>query len=244
MKILVCSDWHSDASTAGLPRFDDVKAAIDKIVEAAVDNKVKLFLFLGDLCDPDSVRSHRAIAHSIDVAAELWMEHDIPSRWLTGNHDVLEDGSGDHTLMAMKSTAKTVNAVDGSFNERIAVYDAPRWEDFRDFALVALPFTARKYAYSPVEYIKSVATTHDSVVIVGHLNIEGIGPGSEVTDMPRGRDVFFPVAACMEKWNHPILLNGHIHKAQKFGDIWIPGSPVRLTFGEESNSPGYLIVEV
>jgi len=73
------------------------------------------------------------------------------------------------------------------------------------------------------------------MAIFGHLNLIGIKPGSEVTYMPRGRDVFWPKDGPIE--HNVICVGGHIHKAQKYSYVEIVGSPVRFTFGEEDHTP-------
>lgn len=255
MKILVTSDWHTDASTAGFSRSEDIAQAIGETVETAAREKVDLYLFLGDLCDPDSVKSHRAAALGVHTAATLWFRHGIPSRWITGNHDVIEDGSGSHTLAGMAALARALGETEHS--GEIGVIATPYVESFLGRAIadggrwlgvdvLYLPFTPRSHSYSPDEWVqKCGAGSHGrKVIVAGHLNIEGIEPGSETTEMPRGRDVFLPVAAIRKRWPNSLILNGHYHRRQTFNGVVIPGSLERLTFGEEHNSPGFLIVEV
>lgn len=241
MKIIVSSDWHLDASTSGLPRFDDVSAAVDEVIEAARRENADAFLFLGDLCDPDTTRSHRCSAAAI--AAAIKCRTAIKTFWLAGNHDVIEDGFGTTTLSALRESEVATR-----------VFEQPGVvSPFSGVSIIALPFTARSHAYDPAEYVERVAESgalgDDKVIVIGHLNIEGITPGSETTDMPRGRDVFLPTAAIKKHLPNAIVLNGHYHHRQEFMSrdgvvVHIPGSLERLTFGEERNEPGYLIVEV
>lgn len=246
MKILVTSDWHTDASTAGFSRSEDISQAIGETVEAAALEKVDLYLFLGDLCDPDSVKSHRAAALGVHTAATLWFKHTIPSRWITGNHDVIEDGSGSHTIAGIAALARALGETEHS--GEVGVIATPYVESFRgrDFDILYLPFTPRSHAYNPEEWVQKCGAGSNGrkVIVAGHLNIEGIEPGSETTEMPRGRDVFLPVAAIRKRWPNALILNGHYHRRQTFNGVVIPGSLERLTFGEEHNSPGFLIVEV
>jgi DNA repair exonuclease SbcCD nuclease subunit len=242
MKLIVSSDWHLDASTSGLPRFDDVRAAVDEVVGAARREHVDAFLFLGDLCDPDTTRSHRCSAAAIAVALKC-RAMSVASFWLAGNHDVVEDGFGTTTLSALRESEVATR-----------IFEQPGVvSPFSGVSILALPFTPRSHAYDPAKYVedvaKSGALTDDKVIIIGHLNIEGITPGSETTDMPRGRDVFLPTAAIAKHFPKATVLNGHYHQRQSFDTrdgvvVNIPGSLERLTFGEERNEPGYLIVEI
>ncbi len=241
MKILCSSDWHGDASTAGFPRYEDISRAVLETVDAAVREGVGLYLFLGDLCDPDSSATHRAAALGVLTAATLWSRHGIPSRWITGNHDVKEDGSGSHTLAGVAALAHSVK-----HEGQIGVLSQPFVECWAGFDLVYLPFAPRSHAYDPEEWVNKCGAGKYGVqvIVAGHLNIEGIEPGSETTEMPRGREVFLPVAAIRQRWPKALILNGHYHRRQTFRGVVIPGSLERLTFGEEHNSPGFLIIDV
>lgn len=238
MKILVSSDWHLDSVTAGVERFNDLKAAVWELYHFAKAERVDLFMFLGDLCDPDTSRAYRAMAFSIEVAL-TFADDGIPSIWITGNHDVIEDGHGSSTLLPLHKAVACRN---------VTVVDRPMpVVQHMPINLIALPYTPRSHNYDPEAYVRGLETkriTTEPTVIAAHLNIEGIGPGSETTDLPRGRDVFLPVAAIRERWPDAIVLNGHYHKRQTFNGVHIPGSLERLTFGEEENEPGYLLVEV
>jgi DNA repair exonuclease SbcCD nuclease subunit len=78
--------------------------------------------------------------------------------------------------------------------------------------------------------------------VAGHLSVPGVVPGEEVTEMPRGRDIRFPIEACA---GVDLLMNGHIHRRQVSPDgVVIPGSLAKLTFSEEENTPGFLIIDV
>lgn len=244
MKIIAISDLHLDASTAGLPRFDDVTKAVNEAVDAAIREKAIAFLFLGDLCDPDNQRSHRCTAFAVETAMRL-QAAGIWSRWLVGNHDVIEDGSGTHTLSALKSCEFESR---GCFSR---VFDSPTLQRTAHFNLVALPFTARSHTYDPEQFIDELEPGFDgydpnlTTIVIGHLNISGIEIGSETSDMPRGRDVMWPIDACRKKFGSKLLmLGGHYHKRQVFNGIHIVGSPAQLSFSEEGQDKGYLMIEV
>jgi DNA repair exonuclease SbcCD nuclease subunit len=246
VKIIVTSDWHLDWATGGLPRFADVFAAVQVIVDAAKREGVEMVMFLGDLTDPDAVRAHQAVSVAMWVATHLWFCAGIATRWLVGNHDVVEDGSGSSSLSAVHAFGV---ALPRGAKQGVKVYTEPEVEVFGNKAILALPFTPRSHPYDPLTFVRSLDPNPGGVIrpidlVVGHLNIEGIGPGSETTDMPRGRDVFLPVAAIRERWPDAVVCNGHYHRRQVFDGVHVPGSLARLTFGEEHNSPGYLVVEV
>lgn len=240
VKMLVTSDWHLDATTAGADRFDDVAQAVEETVEAASSEQVDLFVFLGDLCDPDANRAPRCVAFAIVVARRLHAAS-IRSRWLVGNHDVIEDGSGTHTMTPMQAAQVRPTADAPGW----CVVDRPMVERIAGATFVWLPYVPRCASYDAGEFVRSVETSgmQQRVIVAGHLSIHGQVPGSETHDMPRGRDLWLPTDAIAERWPQAVVMNGHYHRAQQTPVI-IPGSLARLTFGEESHSPGFVIVEV
>jgi DNA repair exonuclease SbcCD nuclease subunit len=239
-RVVVSSDWHVDAATYGVQRLGDVSRAVHETVDSAVVEKADLYLFLGDLSDPDDGPwALQAAAFSIQVATRL-ARNGIPSWWVAGNHDVVEDGTGMTTLSPLRALDLP----------EVRVFEVPelapipgRSKHSKDpVQLLALPYTATSRAYEP----RSVVAHHrdamgERAVVAGHLQLEGIHPGEETTEMPRGRDVRFPIGDCRPGW---LKLNGHYHERQVHQGVHIPGSVVRLSFGEQKNRPGFLLFEV
>lgn len=246
MKILTTSDWHLDASTAGFARFSDLCAAVDQTVETAIKERVDLYLFLGDLCDPDGNRAPRCVAKAIQ-AAQLLRNKMITSRWLVGNHDVIEDGSGTSTLSPLAAASTAVGHSDGS-PSWVAVVDRPAIEQIDGVTFLWLPFVPRCAGYEAAEEVKTAVLQDEAaergVVVAGHLSIVGQTPGSESQELARGRDLWLPTGAIRERWPRALVLNGHYHRAQKDPrGVLIPGALARLTFGEEDHEPGFFIVD-
>jgi DNA repair exonuclease SbcCD nuclease subunit len=233
IKIVVTSDWHLDAITAGKRRHAEITTAIEQSVDFANEHEVDFYINLGDLTNPDTVRSYSSIWTAMDVRKRL--NDDIYYLLVTGNHDVIEDGSGDHTMIPLY------------YLENTKVFDCPNIWGLEETNIVALPFTPSSHEYSPTNFIEH---NHQSLepswptIVLGHLNIEGITPGSESTDMPRGRDVFLPVDTIRKYIPNAVILNGHYHKQQVFNRVHIPGSVARLTFGEADNKLGFLYLEI
>lgn len=234
MKALFTGDVHLDAITGGLERYDEISAGLDQTVETAHREKVDAYFFLGDLCDPDvdEALAHRAIARSVEVAEQLGP---IPSFWITGNHDVMEDGRGSHTLMALRAAGHNV-------------IDKPRTTTLGDLVVCFLPYPPLSHPYDPAEHVRSARFAQGKrVLIVGHMTeIDGIGLGSETTEMPRGRGIRFPLEAVAElRAVRPVTcVNGHFHSRNLTGPVLTPGTLARLTHGEENNTPGFLVLEV
>ena len=235
MKIAVSSDWHCDWTTSGVLRFDDVRKAAHETVDAARDHKVDAYMFLGDLQDPDSgARVFHGVALSLAIAKRL-SDLGIPSFWIPGNHDVIEDGTG----------ASTLTPLEAADIRGCHVMWYPEVLPLLSASVIALPFTPTSHRYDPIaefEALRSKAIPDAPLIVIGHLQLEGIIPGEETIDMPRGRDVFFPVDTVRP--HAALMMNGHYHRQQRHNGVHIPGALQRLTHGEETHQPGYLIVEL
>lgn len=239
MKIIATSDWHGDAKTLGHARFVDVDRAVRQVVQEAIRWEANMFCFLGDLCDPDAGSAvFRCVQRAISAAREL-SEARIPSWWLAGNHDVIEDGSGETVLNPLKALR----------DPRVSVLDRPGSEDFGEVRFVALPFTASSHAYAPRAEAQDAVGNYRRLVVLSHLAVEGIQPGEETTDMPRGREVLFPHDLFHDGVKDTLLLQGHYHRAHTFEapgllPVHVVGAPCRFTFANENDTPSFLKIEV
>lgn len=228
MKVLFSSDWHLDAVTAGVAREEEILGAVSETVKAAEQQKVDLYVMSGDLTDPDTALTHPAVGHAVGVAMTL-DRLGIDQAWIPGNHDVVESGALHHTMLALKRVTR--------------VFDLPSQALFGSgFKVAFLPYTPRSHSYDPTDWVEKHLEP-DVRLVVGHLNIEGITPGSETTEMARGRDVFYPVEAIEMAAPNAFMECGHYHERQTYRGVYIPGSLCRLSFGEQHNTPGYTIVE-
>lgn len=247
MKLLVTSDWHLDAITAGIERGPEIMRAVEQTTAAARDEGVHVYLMLGDLCDPDAARAPRCGAYAIRVASDL-AAAGIVSRWLVGNHDVIEDGSGSSVLSPLAAAAErlplsTPEGRDNLGAPAVAVYERPTHEYIGGVGVLALPFVPRVHAYDPEAVLDDFAD-RDVDVVIGHLNVPGVVPASESDEMARGRQVWLPVEEIRRRWPGALVLNGHYHRQQVADGVAIPGALARLTFGEAAHEPAFLVVEV
>jgi DNA repair exonuclease SbcCD nuclease subunit len=240
---VVCSgDWHADALTAGLARFGDVEAAVDEVVEAAVGKPgADLFAFLGDLADPDSPGAWMAAELACRTAARL-SDRGVPSFWIVGNHDALEDGSGRSVLEPLAGASAT-----GALAAR--VFAGPNLVRLAKLDLVALPYAPRSHEYDPAAFVRGlpedVATRGRRVLFVGHLNLDGILEGSETIEMPRGRSTFWPVEEILARFgDRALMVGGHYHRRQVHRGVQLAGSLERLSFADGTTAPGYLVLEI
>lgn len=240
MKLVVTSDWHLDHVSHGVSRFEELARAVDKTVETAVEIDADAYVFLGDLCDPDSGSVvFRCIELAIRTGVKL-ASYGIDSIWVAGNHDVIEDGTGDTTLSPLRGVADGVVV----FERPGAAMIAPK-KDGEAVNLIALPFAATSHAYDVAKVGVELARGYSSAktLIAAHLCVPGVEPGEETKELPRGREVILPVSDLRP--HAATIMNGHYHRQQRSPDgVWIPGALARLTFCEERNAPGFLIVEI
>jgi DNA repair exonuclease SbcCD nuclease subunit len=254
MRVYLSSDYHADASTSGLDRFDEIAAAANRVANRAIDHAREgnetLFVFGGDLCDPDTSRSYRAIGLAIDIALRLAC-NDVSSVWIAGNHDTIENDRGSTVLEPLANVAAQMPTP--SRTGRITVVEEPQWLIMRfGLRLVMLPHVARARHYDPAAYIRSVEPwiadgieMPETFLVVGHLTVPSAERGSESGEFARGRDLVFPVEACRGRWgDRAVFVNGHYHRRQTTRDgVHIPGSLARLRHDEEQHEPGYLAID-
>lgn len=236
MRLLLYSDAHLDAVTAGMRRIDDVDAAFSRVANVAREREVDAAVFLGDLADPDCGSILVRVLDSALQLAKSLENDDITSIWLAGNHDVIQDGSGATTLRPLRAVASKVA-------------ERPATIYFDEVKMILLPYPSRAAAYDPELYVRDNAApvpgfAEKTIVLAHATSLRGARQGSESGDLARGGDFPFPVDEC-KRQGAAFMGNGHFHHGQVTPDgVHVPGSLVRLRFDEESNSPGILVVDV
>lgn len=241
MRIINTSDWHGDRETLGVPRTEEVAHAVRASVTHAIDVNADLYVFTGDVGDPDSRGgTWRAVDMMIEAALAL-AKHRIRSIWVAGNHDVEEDGSGASCLSPLAAIERA-----GGDDGYINVVEHPRMlglDEERD--ALCLPFTPVSHAYDPDAVARKLLANqkpHLHTMVLAHLMIPGVIIGEETTEMPRGRDIVFPVEATRAC---SLRINGHYHQRQTTREgILVPGALARFHFGhDEKAEPGFLDIE-
>ncbi len=251
MRIVASGDWHLDAFTGGLSRYEDLAARVDEVIGEAEQSD--MFLHLGDLSDPDTPGVHRAVQHMCECASNL-ASRGVPSSWIVGNHDVTEDGEQTSVLAALLGIERGGGLPGGL----IKVYDRPSaevkklivnpglHEREQQLGFIALPYPTRSAPYDPREYIAALQAPPEGVpiLVAGHLWLEGVEPASESTDMARGRSVYWPLEE-LKRFAGPgtVLVGGHYHRQGIFSGVHIAGSLERLTFDDGGHEPGFLILD-
>lgn len=252
-RIIVTSDWHVDSVTAGVERLPELAQYVSALETAIKDQCVDVVVNLGDCWDPGSVMDPRWARFVYESFVDLGRAARITSKEssagliaIPGNHDVVDIADPTSTLTGLR-VSRPVDAV---------VLESPSAYMKAGVCFLALPYVSRAYektaAYQRAldESLEAAfkAARNSPVVVLGHLSFEDMHPGSESTDMARGREVPFPVASVIQV-DPTLVLNGHYHARQTIRrqglTIEIPGAPIRFTFGEaKDGARGFLILEV
>lgn len=265
MKIVLSSDLHIDAVTAGVERMPELNDHVDELVAFGKANPGSSLVVMGDYFDPGGRRDVVYAAWIIQACRRL-REAFERTIWLAGNHDVLEmtppESGWPHTTLSPLHDATYDD-------DDVQVVTLPYWTEWgtgdESIHFVGLPFVAsavRRHgddlvgrmemtAFHSVRNRITTLTPRGQIVVAGHRTIAGIVPGSETEDMPRGGDYPFPEAALQLYRDFPgrvVLANGHYHEPQVFSldgcPIVIPGCPFRATFGELGGPDrGFVVID-
>lgn len=259
MRVLVTSDWHLDAVTAGVPRREEVLAFAAKILRVAIDAKPDLFLHLGDWYTPGSMRDAlyaSDISRFIAAMGRVLLPR-AGHVYLAGNHDELDLFDREHPNLDpagadpdRRLPVSTLTAVDVWMPVGGRVCEVPTAIALpNDWALLALPHCAPVLGIDYAQAVRERAAMDPRAkwIVASHLTIPGAMLGSESRELARGRDDLLPIDE-IAKLSPRLIVNGHYHRPQVVpsaaGDIVIPGSPVRMTFAERNDPKGYLLIDL
>lgn len=234
LRVVVTADWHLDARTGGVERREEIgRAVIEGPVRAAVEGKADLFAFLGDLCDPGERSAVHDVAFPILVARKL-SEASIRSAWLPGNHDVV----------LCDELRTTLDSLAMARIPHVSVYrqSAMALHGPKGCRLLALPYVgASKWGWKP-----ELLVANGPLVVLGHCtSFPGVKGGSEEIEFSRGKGQPWPDEVAKEA---VFCANGHFHEPQEIlvggTKVYVPGSLVRLTFGDSDRERGFLVADL
>lgn len=256
MKLLVSSDWHMDAVTAGVTRSAELEPYFSALEEEIDAQDIDAVILAGDYFDPGGMRAHELTAALIRVVGRLArrVDHLVV---IAGNHDVVETSEGWTTLSPL---AAAVSAFGGMGPCNVWVAERPGFrlldpDVTHEFSVqnrvgvLALPYTARTVNATPDlnAAMEEAQGFEGKLIVVGHMTVPGATLGSESKEMARGRDLDLPLESLADL-RPRFIVNGHYHRAQVVRGavpVLIPGSPQRVTFGEAGDlDKGFLVLEV
>lgn len=244
MKLVVTSDWHIDARTCGVERRAEIeKAVMDGPVATALKLEADYFCFLGDLCDPGGRAAVHDVAFPLAVVSAL-ADNDVRSIWLAGNHDCVLDDRGYTTLDASWNNRR-LNLDHGIMSTVASRVGCLACDDVSFLLLPWMPPVLRDDEEEK-RIIEQTFTENKPVIALGHRTLPWLIPGSEKEELARAADQPWPDGVAL---GAVFSANGHHHdaattQAPDGGTIHVPGSLVRLTFGDAKKERGFMVVDV
>ena len=267
MKIIHFADLHLGVENYGdinpasglSTRLEDFLAALDQLVDYALENRVDLVLFCGDTYKSrePSQTQQREFARRINRLTT----GGIPIFLLAGNHD-MSNAIGRATAIEIFDTL----AIEKVYvSNRPDIYHIPTSSG--TIQIVSLPWLRRSALLSKEEtkdldftrinerlqqVLTNIVTTNVTkldpalpAVLAAHVWVSGAKVGSEAA-MTIGQEHTLLLSNIAQPAFDYIAL-GHIHKHQVLSDsppVVYAGSLERLNFSEESDDKGFYVVEI
>ena len=267
MKIIHFADLHLGVETYGRPdpatglssRLLDFLAALDQLVDYALENKVDLVLFCGDAYksrEPTPTQQ-REFARRINRLAQ----GGVPVFLLTGNHDL-------PNAFGQASATEIFDTLDIN-----RVYVSSRPDIYRistgsgTLQIVSLPWLRRSALLSKEEtknldfsqinermqqVLTSIVTANIQkldpalpAILAAHVWVVGAKVGSEAAMTIGQEHTLLPSNIAHPAFDYIAL--GHIHRHQVLQPsppVVYAGSLERLNFGEEADDKGFYIVDI
>lgn len=260
MRILHTSDWHIGASLKGQSRMAEQVAVFGELIEIAKAERPDLVIVAGDLFETAApgAAAQRLLVHTLSKLRETGAEVVA----VAGNHD---HGAAIHALRDWADAAGiTLRGTIGTAADHLITGRTAGGETWR---CAALPFVSQRYAVRATELFDltaaeagqsyadhlrrlvaalSASFSSDSVnLVTGHLTVVGGKVGGGEREAHTVADYAVP-ATIFPPTTHYVAL-GHLHRHQRINGgcpIRYSGAPIAVDFGEESYTPGVVIVDV
>ena len=267
MKIIHFADLHLGVENYGninpasglSTRLEDFLAALDRVVDYALENRADLVLFCGDTYKSrePSQTQQREFARRINRLTT----GGIPIFLLAGNHD-MSNAIGRATAIEIFDTLSIEKVYVSNHPD---IYRIPTSSG--TIQIVSLPWLRRSALLSKEEtkdldfsrinerlqqVLTNIVTTNVTrldpalpAVLAAHVWVSGAKVGSEAA-MTIGQEHTLLLSNIAQPAFDYIAL-GHLHKHQVLSDsppVVYAGSLERLNFSEESDDKGFYVVEI
>lgn len=216
VSILVIGDPHL--------RSSQISVGIEfceKCIELSERLKPNIIIVLGDILDTHEVL--RTQPKNLAEKFILDLSKISKTFLLIGNHDYINNQqflTENHPFHLLK------------FWDKVTIVDKPILAEVGMYKFVMCPYVPLGRFIEALDTLKSKSIEWEEVdAIFAHQEIRGCKFGS-----PNNEEADY--------WNpdHPTLISGHIHIAQKVGsNVYYPGSGVQVTFADESEKRIWLI---
>ncbi len=268
MRLLAFGDVHMGKKTHGQrdpetglnTRLLDVQARVKEIAQASSEEEVDMVLFGGDAFDtPTPTPTQQRLL--IDALKEF----DVPVVMVTGNHDHPITEGRSHALDFLQEL-ENVTVYDrpgvhlwGQESGRANFYCEDPGQPAEQIVLAALPWPIGHFAEDRdqlwAQYMATIKTAAEKAealsgpdqtvpaIGLGHFTAEGSLPAGSEASLEMSKETTFSPET-LSRLDLTVL--SHIHKHQALGageDVVYTSSPERLSFGEEGEPKGYLLIE-
>ena len=219
MKIIACGDAHLDSIVGGYDKHDDIKRALDFVVDLARGKD--LLVFLGDMFDSKkpSPRAYATMFEALELVS-------CPVVMLEGNHD-------NGAYLPFEKI---------KFEFGVKIIKEPIFFDMEGNKIGFINYVRDNNEEKAQEQVDNFfdEANRGAKIVFSHLGVIGaaMSSGSTMID----GEVHIPKEV-VQKASYRVI-NGHIHKAQTKGSVEISGSIVRVDFGEKDDEKHVLILEV
>jgi len=260
LRILHTSDWHIGATLKGQSRMAEQYQVFAELVEITRAERPDLVIVAGDLFETAAP----------SAAAQKLLVHTLSTLRQTGADVIAVAGNHDHgaALDALRGWADAAGiTLRGTIGGAADHLITGRTADGEQWRCAALPFVSQRYAVRATELFEltsaetgqsytdhlrrlvtalSTSFSPDTVnLVTGHLTVVGGKVGGGEREAHTVADYAVP-ATIFPPTTHYVAL-GHLHRRQKITagcPVHYSGGPIAVDFGEESYTPGVLIVDV
>ena len=268
MRILHFSDLHIGVENYGRPdpatglstRLGDFLAALDEVVDCALDERVDLVLLAGDAYkgrDPSQTHQ-REFAKRLSRLSNAG----IPTFMLVGNHD-LPNAVSRATAVEIFQTLQVPHVYIG---DGLQIYSVPTpsgplqilavpWprrggimtrEDSRGLSIDEIRQELENRLTEAIQGRVDQLNPEVPAILTGHLTVSGATVGTE-RSMMLGQDHVL-LASSLHQPQLEYVALGHIHKHQILRQdppmVVYSGSLQRVDFSEEAEQKGFCLVEL
>jgi exonuclease SbcD len=248
LRILHTSDWHlgvtSWTSSRPVDRREELKKALDKVVEEAEKRGVDLILLTGDLLHSRNNPSVVALHDLLDYLKR--MMRTAPVVVLPGNHDWKGLKLFGNFITSISSDITFVMSfepvdVEAKRGQKVRILPFPYPDESE--ALRKNEGDFRFFLESRLNKLYEEALKkEDFAIFMGHFTVEGL---SGYAGIEQGREIIINRALIPSVVDYAAL--GHIHsfrEIQKQPLTIYPGSLIKIDFGEEADEKGAVFVEL
>jgi exonuclease SbcD len=262
VRFLHTADWHVGRTIRGRSRADEFEAALDQVVQIAVDEKVDALLIAGDIYDQRAL-SAEADALIFDALLRLF-DANIPVVAICGNHD---SAARLDALSRLLSHVGCSMAAKVRRPDRGGIVEIASRSGKEVASIACVPFVSPRRFSDAASEFDDLATGYEGYddgfgrllkayedafrddrvnLVLGHLFVSGAQPAGSERQITIGAD--YAVSPGRLPATSSYVALGHIHKQQKVSkapcEARYAGSLLQLDFGEMGQDKSVLVIDV